>query len=205
MEILFILKISWLAISAFWLLILLKDWHKNADIKINWIRFGAFFIIAIFAATGYYLSAATFEAWRNDPISKSLLPPLEPIYFYEYSFFRFWLTFVFDIVMSLAWAFFLLLLYKYSKKRFLDEKEIYLGFFTVLAVGWPNFIIYLFIAFGSLALKQIVNYFVFRRNELVRLAPYMMIASLFVLGLMIYFNDQLGINEMKIVNRPFFY
>jgi hypothetical protein len=26
-----------------------------------------------------------------------------------------------------------------------------------------------------------------------------------VLGLMIYFNDQLGINEMKIVNRPFFY
>ncbi len=87
----------------------------------------------------------------------------------------------------------------------MDEKEIYLGFFTALVVGWPNFIIYLFILFGLLAAKQIVNRFIFHKNELVRLAPYMMLSSLVVLGLMICFNDQLGINEMKIVNRPFFY
>jgi hypothetical protein len=184
---------------------LLKSWHKNGSIGTKWIGLGSFFIISIFVATGYFLTSATFEAWKNDPISRLLLPPLEPTYFYQYSFFRFWLTSVFDIGMSSAWAFFLLLLYSYSKKRFMDEKEIYLGFFTTLVVGWPNFIIYLFILFGLLAAKQIMNRLIFHKNELVRLAPYMMLSSLVVLGLMIYFNDQLGINEMKIVNRPFFY
>ncbi len=201
---LLLLKILWFSISIFWLLILLKDWLKNRNINAKWIRCGVLFALAIFATTASFLTIATFEVWKNDPIGKSLLPPYNPTYFYGYSFFNFWLIYVFDLEVSLAWTFFLLILYKYSKKNFLDEKEIYLSLFTALIVGWPNFIIYLFVVFGLMALKQIANYCVSREKELIRLAPYMIIGSLVVIALMMKFNDQLGINELKLINRPFF-
>jgi len=141
-----------------------------------------------------------FEAWKNDPMSKYLLPPFESSYFYNYSIYHFWLPYALDLMISIAWAFYLMLLSKYSNKRFLDEKDIYLGFFMSLIVGWPNFIIFIFIVFSLLVLKQIMNYYVLKKKGLIPIAPYMILASIIVLSLSLYYNDKLGLDKLKLVS-----
>lgn len=200
MPILNVLKILELAASFLWMFILLYDFVKNKNINMQLLKYGIIALISLFVATAYFSTSIQFEVWKNDPRSQYLLPPFQPIdYFNNYSIYRFWLPYALDIAISIAWAFYLALLSKYSNKRFLDEKEIYLGFFTSLLVGWPNFIIYIFIVFCLVVAKQLFNYYIMHRKTLISIAPYMIVASILVLSLSLYYNDRLGLDKLKLV------
>lgn len=181
------------------MLALSYDYIKNKDISISFVRYGIIILMSVFIATAYSSTSIQFETWKKDPLSQFLLPPFESTYFYTYSAYHFWLPYFLDLAIALAWTFYLLLLSKYSNKRFLDEKDVYLGFFTSLIIGWPNFIIYVFIVFGLLVIKQTTNYLIFRKKTLIPIAPYMIIATIAVLSTSLYYSDRLGLDKLKLV------
>jgi len=196
-----ILKLIEIAASFFWTLALLYDYQKNKKINLLLLRSGIIVLMSVFILTAYLSTSLQFQAWKNDPMSQYLLPPHSPIaYFYNYAIYRFWLPYALDIMISIAWAFYLLLLCKYSNRRFLDEKEACMGFFTALIVGWPNFIIYIFLLFGLVVLRQIFNYYVLRKKELISITPYMAISAILVVSLSLFYGDRLGLDKLKLVS-----
>ena len=200
MPILQALKISELAISFLWMFLLLYDYVKNKRVSAGFVKFGILFLMSVFIMTACFSTSIQFQVWEKDPLSQYILPPFRSIdYFYNYAIYRFWLPYILDVAIALAWSFYLVLLCKYSNKRFLDEKEVYLGFLTALIAGWPNFIIYVFAVFGLLVIKQIFNYYILQKRELIPIAPYMIIAAITVLSLSLYFGDRLGLDKLKLV------
>lgn len=184
-----------------WMFALLYGYVKNKRISSGFVQHGILILMALLFITACLKTSIQFEIWKSSPISKFILPPNQPIdRFYDYAIYRFWLPYVLDLAITLAWTFFLLLLCKYSNNRFIDMNDVYLGLFTALIVGWPNFIIYIFVIFGLLLVKQLFDYYAFNNKGLIPITPYMIIACIIVLSLSIYYNDKLGLDKLKLVS-----
>lgn len=195
------LKLIEIAASFLWTLALLYGYQKNKSVNMRLLKSGIIVLMSVFIATAYISTSIQFQAWKNDPMSRYLLPPYVSIdYFYSYSIYRFWLPYALDIMISITWTFFLLLLCKYSNGRFLDEKEASMGFFTALIVGWPNFIIYIFIVFGLTVIRQIFNYYFLHERKLISITSYMAISAIIVLSISLLHNDKLGLDKLKLVS-----
>lgn len=194
-EIYFALKTASFLVSFIWLTAILFYYLKYKDIKLKWIKSGIAITLLLFAITGFYCSFATYSLWKADPVSRYLLPPYqEMLYFYKYSFFHFGLLNTITIAISFGWAGFLFVLNKYSKERFMDRKEIWLGFFTALVAGWPGFIIYLIFSFIILLAMQLINIFILRNKNKVTIGYAVILGSLAVLFFGEFFIDKLGVN-----------
>jgi hypothetical protein len=87
----------------------------------------------------------TFYLWRNSPISKFLLPPHKEIgYFLSYSGFRFALPFLISLLLALLIFKFVVFLNKDRERKFFYNDEPWHIFLTILILGYPLWIIYLF-------------------------------------------------------------
>jgi hypothetical protein len=125
-----------------------------------------FFYAAIMTAGQYFI-------WSEDQFSKLFLnQPLKiptgtsllehiPLfsgsklgYFLFYSWGHFWLNAIWSLVIALAFWFFLKALEK-KESRFFYPGETELGFVLTLAVGWPNFVVFLPLAFIAMVLVSI--------------------------------------------------
>jgi hypothetical protein len=72
-------------------------------------------------------------------------------YFFFYSWGHFWLNALVSIALAFAlWSFLKMLQKKEARFFYLGETE--LGFVLALAVGWPNFVVFLPLAFLSVVL-----------------------------------------------------
>lgn len=182
MQILQILNIISFLLPLFWLVVILFGWFKNNEINIRFIKFGIISVLAINFLLSAYLTIATYDVWKNDPVSRYLLPQYSGNYFYGYAYFHFWREMVVNIVIGIIWAGFLYLIKKYSNKRVLDKKDILLGFFTAMIVGWPKVFAYLALMFGLLALKSISQIMVYKRSNRVALTSSMALGALIAAG-----------------------
>ncbi len=183
-------------LPLFWLAGILVYWLKRREIKIWWIRYGIAIMLAFFAVWGAYSTVATYNLWKAHPISRYLLPPHQAAYFFEYSFYHYWLPNIISLAISLVWATALFILYKYSKGRFLDKEEVWLGFFTALIAGWPKFIVYLVLVFGLLLVRQIIGNFILKNKSPIPLF-HSLIASALILALFgKFFISYLGLSVL---------
>ena len=163
-----------------WLAAILLYWLKNGKINLKWVKSGIIIVIVLFVVAGSCSTVITYNLWKDDPISRYLVPPHQTMYFFRYSFFHYWLGNVLGLAISLFWALFLLALNKCSRGRFFSKREVWLGFFTALAVSWPSFISYLVVSFGLLFILQLFNTF-FRKQKNVTLVHGIIISALLVL------------------------
>ncbi len=193
------LKIANFLVSFIWLTAILFYYLKYKDIKLKWVRSGIAITLLLFLITGAYCAFATYNLWKTDPVSRYLLPPYQEMsYFYKYSFFHFGLLNTITIAISLGWASFLFVLNKYSKERFLDRKEIWLGFFTALIAGWPGFIVYLILSCAILLAIQLVNVFILRNENKVIISYTVILSSLAVLFFGEFLAGKLDLNVLGI-------
>ena len=108
------------------------------------ILIGIAFFILLFLGIGIFQSVSTYYIWKADPISKYLIPPVNPNYFYQYCLFHYFLNFF----ISLGAAIFLgLIFFILQKKNFVDINGTLLVILAAIIVGSPNFIIFLGLAF----------------------------------------------------------
>jgi len=87
--------------------------------------------------------------WISDPhsIVKALVPPITPFsYIAGYVWMHFLKGTIFTIVGAFGLFFLLKLINKLGHDRFFYEEEYWLAALGCLAVGWPNLILYFFIA-----------------------------------------------------------
>jgi len=101
-------------------------------------------------------------------------------YFIFYSWGRFWMAVIVSLLA--AWVFYLFLVFlKKYKERFFEEGETELGFLLALAVGWPNFIVFLPLAFVSVVLVSIARMAFFKEAYTTLGAPFLLAAFISVL------------------------
>ena len=161
-----------------WLIAILAYSIKKNNLNLKWIKYGILTTLIIFLILGTYSAILTYEKWSQDQLGQFLLPPYNSAYFYRYVFFHYFLTEIIGIIASLSWVIFLIFLRKYYKKHLVSKKEVWLGFFTSLFVGWPLFIIYLIFTFGFLLISQITNNLLFKNKKSVAITYYMILSSL---------------------------
>ncbi len=199
MQILSILNFLNFALPLIWLIAILIYWFRFGEVNIKWIKAAIFSVVVFFAVTGAYSTVATYNLWKIDPLSRYLLPPYSPIgYFYGYAFFHYWQRYGIIIMLSLVWAFTLWAINRYSQGRFLEREDIYLGFFTGMVVGWPNFISFVAIFFGLMIGRQIVNIIIFKKNEAVQVVPYLIIGAIIALFAGSFLINKLSLGVLKI-------
>lgn len=175
------------------LLIIILFYHLASDDKKNkFIKYGIILTTAILLFISSYSTIATYNLWKIDPFSKFLLPPYDTAYFYGYAFSHFWRSFIITIIASFSWAIFLSLAKKYSRGRLLSKNEIYLGFFTALSVGFPNFIIYIFILLALFLFHQLIQNIIFKKSQPIKISLSMILSAIIVIlfgnGILIKFG-----------------
>lgn len=196
MEIFEILNFLTFFLPLFWLAGILIYWLKHKQIKIWWVKYGILIILALYIIWGAYSTVATYNLWKAHPISRYLLPPHQAAYFFEYSFFHYWLPNIVNAAISLVWAAVLFGLYKYSKGRFLDKEEIWLGFFTALLAGWPKFIIYLALVFGLLLIRQIFGTIILKDKNPIQVTHSLIVGTVIIAILGKFFVAYLGLETL---------
>ncbi|MDP3057804.1 MAG: hypothetical protein Q8N37_04820 [bacterium] len=177
-----ILNILIFAVPLFWLGVILVSWFKTRELDLKLIKRGVLIVIALFILQGAYLTIATYNAWKLDPMSRYLLPPHNTWYFASYAYFHFWRPEVVNLFVGTIWAGFLFLINKFSQERFFEKSDIYLAFFTAFVVGWPKFFAYLAIAFGLLTLKGIINAIILKDKSRLALTTSIALSALVVAG-----------------------
>ena len=134
--------------------------------RLAWLVIGFKLFYAAVLTAGQYL------IWSGDKFDKLFLSqPLKmasssiisriPLfsdsklgYFLFYSWGHFWLNALVSIALALVFWFFLKILEK-KEARFFYPGETELGFVLALAVGWPNFVVFIPFAFLSVILVSI--------------------------------------------------
>lgn len=157
-------------------------WFKKQELNFRLIKYGILAVITLFILQGSYMTIATYNIWKIDPLSRYLLPPHNSIYFYGYAYFHFWRAMVINLLVGAAWAGFLVLVKKYTGERILNKSDIALGFFTAMIVGWPKIFAYLVLAFGLLLLKGIMNIVILKNQSNIAIASSVALSALIVAG-----------------------
>ena len=170
---------------------------RSKSVNIKWVKRGILAIVALFIVWGAYTTIATYNLWKNDPVSKYLLPPYQSDYFYNYAYLHFWRPNIASFISSFIWAGVLLALYKYSKGRILEKDDVFLGLFAVLAVGWPGFIVYLGVFFGLLLARQLVNIIIFKKNDSVSVTQELIFSAIIVMIAGNYLISRAGLDVFR--------
>lgn len=112
----------------------------------------------------------TYFLWKNDPISKNLLPPIQPIiYFLRYSFQHYF----FEVVLTIIFSYLIFLLVFWFNKKFQEiffyDEEPYFASLGVLLTGWPGCLSYLclvlFLGVVSHLFLILINKILVKRNR----------------------------------------
>ena len=132
--------ISFLLITGLLLFQIFKKRLPSVKTLSNLIKIFISFLI-IFAIV---LSVLNYFAWKQNDVSKHLLPPFSPItYVLHYS----WQHYLFEPVVVIVAALLLFWLINRLNKRFNNQffydEEPYLAALGILTIGWPNCLIYL--------------------------------------------------------------
>lgn len=108
--------------------------------KLAWWSAGfRIFYAAILSLSQYYI-------WTLDSFTKFFLD-----YIVSYSWSRFWTDVLFSFALAILFWFFLKALQK-KEERFFEAGETELGLVLALALGWPDFVIFVPLAFLAVVL-----------------------------------------------------
>jgi len=163
------------------------------------------------------LSAVQYYVWSNQeftkllinsplssevPLSDALRGVLGPIldsklgYFLFYSWGRFWISALLTIGVAFAFYVFLKALKKYND-RFFYEGETELGLLMALIVGWPNFVVFVPLAFLSVVLVSIFRG-IYLKEAYTTLGAPMLLAALVTMIFGSYLIGTLGLTVLRI-------
>ncbi len=91
----------------------------------------------------FYKSCQQYQIWRENDISKYILPPYQSIvYFLKYSFTHFFENYLISLMAGLLFLWLANLLNNRCQKRFFEEGEIYLGALAIFVMGHPLWMFY---------------------------------------------------------------
>lgn len=170
--------------------------------KIKKDVFKPLFFIALyvyFCFSGFLISGQYF-IWRNNGLSKFLLPPYRDIsYFANYALSRFLGNGLIALLAALGFIWIARRLNQKSKGKFFYPEEIWIGGTAIFLSGNPGWLLYLLILFGVYLLAHVFSR-LFRGKDL-RLSFYYLWIPVFILVIIIMVVFQQSLpwwNQMKI-------
>lgn len=173
---------------------------KNKINKKNTLML-AIFAVAFLIFFAIFKSILQYFTWTGDSFAKHFLPPYNDIfYFFQYSFFKFFMPSLVAIFFSAVVVLAIFLIGKiYKKKALFSEYDGYLFFIGGVLVGWPNFLLYIsavfIFALCYLIIASIEN-LNFQKN--IELTYFWPITALAVLALGNYFVEVFQLNLLII-------
>lgn len=159
-----------------------------------------FSLILIFRS--FLLSFLNWYFWSQKETTRYLLPPYNPIsYVLKYS----WYHYFFEVIITLVFGWLVFFFIKLFNNKFegslFYEEEKYLAALGILATGWPNCLIYLFLVLFLgvfFHLIRIVFNSLARAPFRLSLLYFWLPCSLIVLFLSGIINQYIGITQLNI-------
>lgn len=166
--------IAYIPAVWFWIflgLAFLKLFRPSVPYRPRTLAVASGIFVFLYAAL---LTIGQYFLWKSDPFTQTFLnSPLKDLplplitlfpwlfktsvgYLVYYSWSHFWLPAILNVFVAFVFNRFLVVLERFQA-RFFVEGETTLGFLIVLLVGWPNFVVFIPVAFIAVLLISIVR------------------------------------------------
>jgi len=174
--------------------VLRKKLPKEKFLKLSFYIFSSVIIFQSIFST-----ILNWWLWSQQGVSQRFLPPHSPIsYVLKYSWQHYWFESIVTIIAAAIVFFGIYFLNKKFEKNFFYNEEKYLAALGILAVGWPNCLIFLcLVLFLGVVLHLISFLFNKGRNRLA-LLYFWIPCALLILLLGDIINKYIGVNQFII-------
>jgi len=116
-------------------------------------------VLILYIFVSFLKTIATYFSWKNNPLSKHLLPPdTSLVYFLGYSFLHYFFSPLINVIFSFLVFFGLKKFNQKFEETFLYDEEPYLASFSILITGWPNCLIYLILILSLGVIFHLFHY-----------------------------------------------
>ena len=172
---------------------------KKRLLEKKFLKFIAYIFSGIIVFQSIFSTILNWWVWSQQGISQRLLPPHSPItYFLRYSWQHYWFESIVTITTAIIVFFGIYFLNKKFEKNLFYNEEKYLAALGILAVGWPNCLIFLcLVLFLGVVLHLISFLFNKGRNRLT-LLYFWIPCALLILLLSDIINKYIGVNQFII-------
>jgi len=174
--------------------VLRKKLPKEKFLKLSFYIFSSVIIFQSIFST-----ILNWWLWSQQGVSQRFLPPHSPIsYVLKYSWQHYWFESIVTIIAAVIVFLGIYFLNKKFKKNLFYNEEKYLAALGILAVGWPNCLIFLcLVLFLGVVLHLISFLFNKGRNRL-SLLYFWIPCALLILLLSDIINKYIGVNQFII-------
>jgi len=174
--------------------VLRKKLPKEKFLKLSFYIFSSVIIFQSIFST-----ILNWWLWSQQGVSQRFLPPHSPIsYVLKYSWQHYWFESIVTIIAAVIVFLGIYFLNKKFKKNLFYNEEKYLAALGILAVGWPNCLIFLcLVLFLGVVLHLISFLFNKGRNRLA-LLYFWIPCALLILLLSDIINKYIGVNQFII-------
>jgi hypothetical protein len=149
---------------------------KNAGVPKPHFKILAWCIVGFQFFYALVLTLGQYYIWNGDKFGKLLLAQPGG-YFLFYSWERFWLNPVLSVIIALVFWLFLNALRR-KEGRFFRSGETELGLVLMLAVGWPNSVIFIPLAFLSVVFVSLFRMIFLKEPYTTVGWPFILVAAL---------------------------
>lgn len=141
-----------------------------------------FTVISAIIVSAIFSSVIQYFTWRNNPVSKFILPPHQEItYFLSYSGWKFFAPFVISFIAAALFYIIATLMNKKGRDRFFEKEEIIIASIALFLSGYPGVLVYFLLLVSLYLIVHIIFLAVRRRSDIIPLYYFWLPTAIFAI------------------------
>jgi len=174
--------------------ILKKKLLKEKFLKLIFYLFSS---VIIFQSV--FFTILNWWLWSQQGITQRFLPPHSPItYVLKYSWQHYWFESIVTIIAAIIVFFGIYFLNKKFEKNLFYNEEKYLAALGILAIGWPNCLIFLFLVLLLGVILHLASILLKKESKRLTLLYFWLPCALLILLLGDIISKYIGVNQFII-------
>ena len=172
---------------------------KKRLLKEKFLKFIVYIFSGVIIFQSVFFTILNWWFWSQQGITQRLLPPHSPInYVLKYSWQHYWFESIVTIVMAVLVFFGIYFLNKKFEKNLFYNEEKYLAALGILAVGWPDCLIFLCLVLSLGVILHLISFLFNKGRSRLPLLYFWIPCALLILLLSDIINKYIGVNQFII-------
>jgi len=172
---------------------------KKRLLKEKFLKLVVYIFSGIIVFQSIFFTTLNWWLWSQQGLTQRLLPPHSPIaYILKYSWQHYWFESIVTIITAIIVFFGIYFLNKKFEKNLFYNEEKYLAALGILAVGWPDCLIFLCLVLLLGVVLHLISFLFNKGRNRLALLYFWIPCALLILLLGDIINKYIGVNQFII-------
>ena len=172
---------------------------KKRLLKEKFLKLVVYIFSGIIVFQSIFFTTLNWWLWSQQGLTQRLLPPHSPIaYILKYSWQHYWFESIVTIITAIIVFFGIYFLNKKFEKNLFYNEEKYLAALGILAVGWPDCLIFLCLVLLLGVVLHLISFLFNKGRNRLALLYFWIPCALLILLLSDIINKYIGVNQFII-------